>query len=427
MIAACAQFDAKTINEADSVWPQMQRAAAQAAERRADLIVFPEAAYPAYWLESKDRYRSPDLERSKAVLARLAGLAGRHRIWLIAGFVEESGETLYNSAAVFDRKGGLVGIARKHFLWDCDHRWFSPGDRLTVLPTEFGPVGIMICADARMPEIPATLVARGARLIVEPTAWVNTSRSPNRRLNIQPEFLIESRAREFGVPILCASKSGREGQVLEYVGLSRIVDHEGAILASAGPEGDALVIAEVDSPHCGEIQIDGRALDRLLSTKPPYHPRSPARRVRVFVRQSANGIATSLVAADARADQVNASDLESFAPARCMALDGAQALVVHGAGTVRAATVRTRAAENRLFIFACGQEQAAWIVDPDGNVLWAAADPSDDVEIDLAEADRKQFTPTTDIWGQRRVEYYQFARASAPPGRSPSETIAPPA
>ncbi len=409
MIAACAQLDAKSITEADLVWPQVERFAERAADAGADLIVFPEATYPAYWLESKERYRQADIERSKQVLRRFGRLAAEHRVWLVVGFVEEAGEELFNSAAVFDRAGRLIGVARKNFLWDCDHKWFSPGGQLTVLATEFGRMGVLICADARVPEIPATLVSRGAQFIAEPTAWVNTAASGGERRNIQPEFLIEARAVEFAVPFLCASKSGKEGGVLEYVGRSRIVDAHGAVLASAGPDNDELVVAECTVPDCGRVRISSEAQARLLSSVSPYRAHTLPGPQIIRTRQPGSRIAASLAAEMVRIGRLDASDLESFAPARRHALEGAQVLLVQNAESLPIPTIRTRAAENRVFIVACHRRQLALVVDPNGDVIWGPGEPSDEVEIDPEEADRKQFTPTTDIWSQRRPESYGFA------------------
>ena len=168
MIAACGQMQANTIDEAAGVWAVVERLASEAAEGAADLFVLPEVTYPAYYLESAERYRRPDIERSVAVRERFSTLAAKHHLWLVAGFVEEDGDRLYNSAAVFDRSGGLVGVARKNFLWDCDHEWFTAGEALSVFDSEFGRMGVLICADARVPEIPATLVNGGAQFIVQP-------------------------------------------------------------------------------------------------------------------------------------------------------------------------------------------------------------------------------------------------------------------
>src|ERR1041385_6041167 len=145
MIAACGQMEATTLDQAASVWSVVERLANLASRANADLLVLPETTYPAYWLESPARYMKPDILRSVEVLKRFSSIARQHRFYLVAGFVEERQGKLYNSAAMFNRTGDLVGIARKNFLWDCDNRWFAPGDSITTVETEFGRVGMLIC------------------------------------------------------------------------------------------------------------------------------------------------------------------------------------------------------------------------------------------------------------------------------------------
>ena len=103
---------------------------------------------------------------------------------------------------------------------------------------------MMVCADARLPENPATLAARGAELILHPTAWVNAG-SADTPWNPQPEFLIPTRAAECGVPIASASKWGAEGDTT-FVGSSLVCDAAGQVVAQCGMTKTAVVVADVE-------------------------------------------------------------------------------------------------------------------------------------------------------------------------------------
>lgn len=407
MIVACGQMTATTIDQAAAAWPAIERLAKQAGGARVDLLVLPETAYPAYWLESAERYLQTDIERSAAVLERLARIAANHRMWLVAGFVEEAEGKLFNSAAVFDRAGKLIGVARKNFLWGCDHQWFTPGRALSVFNAEFGRLGVLICADARVPEIPATLARDGAELIVQPTAWVNTSKVRRTYRNIQPDFLIRARAMEFNVPFVCCSKSGREGTVLEYVGQSQIVSANGQVRTQAAPGGEELIAAEITPNPPRPARINPPQLERLLSGAPAHTAVQPTGMCRVEVKLSADAVESAMKAVGARVVRLPIGDLAGFAAARCAALDGAQVLVAEGRVADDTAA-RARAAENRVFVIIASH--AVWkVIDPDGTVAWRQGDGSDAAHIDLAQADLKQFTPETDLWSQRRVECYRLA------------------
>lgn len=407
MIAACGQLEAKTIDTAQDAWPVISRLVEQAAAASADLLVLPETAYPAYWLESAERYWRDDIERTDAVLARFAQFARTHGLWLVAGYVEEADGRLYNAAAVFDRAGKQVGNARKQFMWDCDRMWFTPGDGSTVVDTEFGRMGLQICADVRMPEITATLVSGGAEFIVVPTAWVNVSDIRRTYRNIQPEFLIRARAMEFGLPFVCCSKSGRETPSLEYVGQSQIVAADGRVAAKAPLGGDELAVAEIRPAQPPALDIPPSDLQRLEATVPPFIAETGTQRCTMHPRQDADAIAAELEQAGVRVARTSSADLNRFAPARCHALNGVQVLLTTGR-IVEDAMARARAAENCMFVIVAASGEAQYVIDPGGTILWRQVDWGSTLDLDIDRANAKAFTPTTDIWSQRRVGAYRL-------------------
>ncbi|MEK6644909.1 MAG: carbon-nitrogen hydrolase family protein [Planctomycetota bacterium] len=406
MIAACGQMEAVTLDQGDAVWPVVERLAKAAADAGADLFVLPETTYPAYWLHSMERYMQPDILRSAEVLRRFSTLARTHHFYLAAGFVEERNGKLFNSAALFDRAGEVVGIARKNFLWDCDNRWFAPGDSIAAWGTELGRVGMMICADCRAPEIAATLVADGARMIILPTAWVNASKVRRTYRNVHPEFLIRARALEFGVPLVCCSKAGREGEHLEYVGQSRIVAADGRTLAEAPTGGEHLIVSEVTLGECKPTEADDKMRTRIMDRHPAYRAKTPGGKVILNVKQGADAVADALESSDARVGRIAAAELGTFVAARYHALTGAQVVVARGRA-FEESFIRARAAENRVFVVA-GADSVQMVVAPDGSVIFRETDWDATVELDLSLADIKQFTPETDLWAQRRVECYRL-------------------
>lgn len=411
MITACGQMEATTLEQAGEVWPVVDRLAEQAAAARADVLVLPECTYPAYWLESVERYLRDDIERSATVLERFAAVAAKHRFWLVAGFVEEADGRPYNSAAVFDRTGRLIGVARKNFMWDCDNRWFSPGRSMSVFDSEFGRMGVLICADARSPEIVASLAAQGAEFVLEPTAWVNASPLPRIFRNVQADFMIRARTVEFGVPFACASKAGREGDKLEYVGQSQIVDAAGRLLAGAPIGGECLIHADVIPRTARQSVMDDATYERLTRRALPVRPRSAGDRCTLRMTDDADAICAAIEAAGGRVARLTTADLASYAPSRVAALDAAQALVFQGRVTDEV-MVRTRAAENRVFAIVASSEVQI-VVAPDGSVAWKTGGSDDAPALDLSRADDKRFTPETDLWEQRRVECYHLARQAA--------------
>ncbi|MBX3396440.1 MAG: carbon-nitrogen hydrolase family protein [Phycisphaerae bacterium] len=407
MRVACAQLEAVGMDAASGVWPRVESMAERAKAANADLLVYPEVVYPSYWLESADRYRHADIERTPAVIARFSRQAAAHRIWIVAGIVEEDGERLFNTAAVFDRTGRLVQLVRKQFMWDCDRRWFSAGEESVVINTELGRMGVQICADLRMPEITATLAARGAEFVVQPTAWVNASANEGSYANIQPDFLLAARAIEFGLPFISCSKSGHEASGMSYVGQSRIVDADGMTKSTAGIHRDELVVAELQPKSPRPQAISQQLRSRLLDRQSPFGNVPTDRVAEIECRRGTSEVVASLAMQHARVVVMPCGALQCFAAARCAALDGAQ-VIVADRGKCDERIARARAAENRVFVIAGDDRAIDLVVEPSGGVLRRAADENRKIRLALGEADRKAFTPTTDIWSQRRVGSYQL-------------------
>jgi predicted amidohydrolase len=139
----------------------------------ADLFVTPECWLDGYAAADKgstvDRLRgvAQDLE-SSPYLRKVAEEARKRSLAICFGFTSLENGRLYNTAGLWGKDGALIGVYHKTHLQTHDLQ-FSPGADLPVLPTPWGPVGIMICADRRWPEVARTLRLKGARLILNPS------------------------------------------------------------------------------------------------------------------------------------------------------------------------------------------------------------------------------------------------------------------
>lgn len=168
---------------------------AGAAAAGARLIVFPEAIVPGYpdWVWRRPAWSDGDWYRrlhDQAVdvpgpatdaLGEAARAVGA---WVVVGVTERvrSG-TLYNSLVYFDPSGALAGVHRKlmptggeRTVWGC-----GDGSTLTVVDTEFGRVGGLICWENLMPLARAAIYDQGVDIYLAPTwdnsdAWLSTLR-----------------------------------------------------------------------------------------------------------------------------------------------------------------------------------------------------------------------------------------------------------
>jgi len=258
---SCVQLAARNAEEASATLVSSLEAVDQAAGDDPDLILLPECTYPAYYLQPwlDHRAQHPSLEQA---LAEFRGRAARHRTWICVGMVEEADGALYNSAFLIDRRGEVAGKARKQLLWHFDAAWFLPGRGLEVfvVDTRDGntvTVAILVCADARLPEVPRVLARQGAAVLLDPTNWVSSGRDATQLGNPQVEFMVACRALENQVYLACANKVGLEQGSILYCGRSLMVGPDGEVLAMASSDREEILTGDL-GPFLPQGALDGR-------------------------------------------------------------------------------------------------------------------------------------------------------------------------
>lgn len=143
----------------------------QARENGAQIVLLPEVL-DFGWTHPSARDgagRVPDGE----TCLRLSEAAANHGIHVCAGLAERCGERIFNAAVLFGPDGELLLHHRKIHEIPFARALYATGDRLGVVDTSLGRLGLMICADALAPGmvVTRTLAAMGAELILSPCAW----------------------------------------------------------------------------------------------------------------------------------------------------------------------------------------------------------------------------------------------------------------
>nr|MDQ6929506.1 carbon-nitrogen hydrolase family protein [Candidatus Eremiobacteraeota bacterium] len=250
----------------ESVWPHICAQIEREAAGGAQLIVLPEGTVPAYVIG-----KAPlDLNLTERALSDVQNLAQRTGAVIVYGSARMDGTAQRNSAVVVDSDGTVAGFADKAFLWHFDRQWFTAATHCKPVETSLGPLGVMICADGRIPTIARTLVDAGAEMLVMPTAWVSSGRDAASLENVQADLLARVRARENRVPFIAANKTGVERGCVLYCGKSQIVDANGEIVALA-PERQAAALsarvqtsaptaARVTPPHAPALTVRSKPL-----------------------------------------------------------------------------------------------------------------------------------------------------------------------
>jgi predicted amidohydrolase len=198
----------------------------QAAADGAQIVCTTECFLDGYAIADKsiplDTYRAlgepiPDGPYYK----RLAALARELKIHLVAGMLEADGEDRYNTAVVISPKGSPLGKYRKQHL---EHELVRnrPGNAFPVFATPYGRMGIMICADRRLPEIAARLKQEKADFLLCLSGGMFGPKSS--------DWILQARSRETGLPIVFVHPAeflvtGPDGSVLDQtiVGKSLLI------------------------------------------------------------------------------------------------------------------------------------------------------------------------------------------------------------
>jgi len=103
----------------------------------------------------------------------LSEQARKHQLYICSGLIEKAGNKVYNSAVIINPQGELILLHRKINELDIGHPYYALGDRLNVCETEFGTLGLIICADANTKgsELTRSLGYMGADVILSPSSW----------------------------------------------------------------------------------------------------------------------------------------------------------------------------------------------------------------------------------------------------------------
>lgn len=143
----------------------------QAAKNHADIVLLPEAM-DLGWTHSSAKSEAKAIPEG-STFKILAKAAEKNNIYVCAGIIEKDGNRIYNSAVLINRKGELILKHRKINELDIAHDLYDLGDGINVCETEFGTIGVLICADANSKDymLARSMGYMGADMILLPSSW----------------------------------------------------------------------------------------------------------------------------------------------------------------------------------------------------------------------------------------------------------------
>ena len=129
----------------------IEKAIREAADRQADLVVFPECALTGYPPMDMPSVSQLDFTLAGECCERLQDLCGETKTAAVVGMIAKEGDRIFNRA-VFFAPNGEGGIYDKRALWGWDRENFAPGNRTGIIEYKGFRIGIRICFEVRFPE-----------------------------------------------------------------------------------------------------------------------------------------------------------------------------------------------------------------------------------------------------------------------------------
>ena len=213
----------------------------------AKLVALPEF-FAIMGMKDTDKVHVAETEGKGPIQKFLAAQARKLGIWLVGGSVPmacDNPRKVRNACLVYDDKGKLVARYDKIHLFGLDlgnehykeQTTIEPGDRVVVVETPFGRLGLSVCYDLRFPELYRAM--GNVDLIVVPAAFTATTGKAHF------ETLIRARAIENLAYVIAPAQGGYHISGRETHGDSMIVDPWGNVLDRL-PRGSGVVVAAIN-------------------------------------------------------------------------------------------------------------------------------------------------------------------------------------
>jgi len=244
----------------------------KAAALGANMILLPELFEHPYFCQERryEYYQFAKKTLENDAVLHFMQVARELCVVLPVSFYEKDGNCLYNSVAVIDADGSLLGVYRKTHIPD-DHYYqekfyFTPGNTgFRVWETRFGKIGVGICWDQWFPETARSFAVNGAEVILFPTAigsepilkcdsmehWRRCMQG-HAGSNLLPVAAANRIGTEYVTPSM---ENGHQESSLSFYGASFITDETGAVKAEASRHKEEVLVAAFDLDEVAENRL----------------------------------------------------------------------------------------------------------------------------------------------------------------------------
>jgi N-carbamoylputrescine amidase len=230
----------------------------EAAGRGANVVLIQELFEGPYFCrdQSAEHFAEARPFEGNETVARFSALARQLDVVIPVSFFERAGNAHFNTVAMIDAGGAVLGRYRKSHIPDGpgyqEKYYFSPGDTgPKVWETKFGRIGVGICWDQWFPELARAMALGGAELLLYPTAIGSEPQDPALDSSGHWRRVMQGHAAANLVPVVASNRIGTEGhdadpRQVTFYGTSFIADHTGEIVADADRSTETVLTATFD-------------------------------------------------------------------------------------------------------------------------------------------------------------------------------------
>jgi len=250
-----------------------------AAAKGAGVILLQELFETLYFCQTEkpEHFRLATALENNPAVAHFSRLARELEVVLPISFFEKKNQAHYNTVAMIDADGRILGIYRKTHIPDGpgyeEKFYFNPGNTgLRVWQTRYANIGIGICWDQWFPEAARSMVLQGAEILFYPTAIGSEPADPKRDSRDAWQICMRGHAAANFVPVVASNRIGTEageGSSLNFYGSSFIAGSTGELLAEADRSTESVITAELDLE---KIKLDRSAWGFFRDRRPEMYP-----------------------------------------------------------------------------------------------------------------------------------------------------------
>lgn len=232
-----------------------ERLVRQAVGQGADIVLLQELFESVYFCKEQlpEHFALAYPYEGNPLLARMSRLAAELGVVLPISFFERANHAYFNSLAMIDADGRVMGVYRKSHIPDGpgyqEKYYFTPGDTgFRIWQTRFGCLGVGICWDQWFPESARAMAVMGAELLFYPTAIGSEPQDPSIDSRHHWRRAMQGHAASNCMPLIASNRIGTETGKdcsLTFYGTSFITDATGGIMAELGQE-EGVVAASFD-------------------------------------------------------------------------------------------------------------------------------------------------------------------------------------